>query len=75
MASQIQISAGSGNSLLPDGTKPSPEPMLTYCKLGPMEETSVSNEIHIFRDLDHIQLISDVIERLQGKLLIIFNVP
>ena len=24
------VNIGSGNALLPDGTKPSPEPMLTY---------------------------------------------
>ena len=30
MASGIWINIGSGNGLLPDGTKPLPEPMLTY---------------------------------------------
>ena len=30
MATVILDNIGSGNGLLPDGTKPSPEPMLTY---------------------------------------------
>ena len=30
MATQIWVNDGSGNGLLPDGTKPLPEPMLTY---------------------------------------------
>ena len=30
MATQIWINFGSGNGLLPDGTKPLPEPLLTY---------------------------------------------
>ena len=30
MASWIWVNIGSGNGLLPDGTKPLPEPMLTY---------------------------------------------
>ena len=30
MATEIWINIGSGNGLLPDGTKPLPEPMLTY---------------------------------------------
>ena len=29
MASEILVNTGSGNGLLPDGTKPLPEPMLT----------------------------------------------
>ena len=29
MASEIWVNIGSGNDLLPDGTKPLPEPMLT----------------------------------------------
>ena len=29
MAAGIQVNIGSGNGLLPDGTKPLPEPMLT----------------------------------------------
>ena len=30
MAAGIQVYIDSGNGLLPDGTKPLPEPMLTY---------------------------------------------
>ena len=30
MVTQIWVNIGSGNGLLPDGTKPLPEPMLTY---------------------------------------------
>ena len=30
MATEIWVNIGSGNRLLPDGTKPLPEPMLTY---------------------------------------------
>ena len=30
MAPEILVNIGSGNGLLPDGTKPLPEPMLTY---------------------------------------------
>ena len=29
MVTQIQVNIGSGNGLLPDGTKPLPEPLLT----------------------------------------------
>ena len=29
MVTKIQVNIGSGNGLLPDGTKPLPEPMLT----------------------------------------------
>ena len=32
MVTQILVNIGSGNGLLPDGTKPLPEPMLTYPK-------------------------------------------
>ena len=30
MATKISFNIGLGNGLLPDGTKPLPEPMLTY---------------------------------------------
>ena len=30
MATEIWVNIGSGNGLSPDGTKPLPEPMLTY---------------------------------------------
>ena len=33
---QIWVYIGSGDGLLPDGTKPLPEPMLTYYQLGPL---------------------------------------
>ena len=34
MATSVWVNIGSGNGLLPDGTKPLPEPMLTYHQLG-----------------------------------------
>ena len=34
MATMILENIGSGNGLLPDGTKPLPEPMLTYHQRG-----------------------------------------
>ena len=34
---QIWINIGSGDGLLPDGTKPLPEPMLTYHQWGDVE--------------------------------------
>ena len=37
MATQILVNIGSGNGSLPDGTKPLPEPMLTYLLLNPMK--------------------------------------
>ena len=36
MALEILVNTGSGNGLLPDGTKPLPEPMLTYHQLVPV---------------------------------------
>ena len=33
----ILLNTGSGNGVLPDGTKPSPEPMLTYHQWDPLE--------------------------------------
>ena len=36
IALEILFNTGSGNGLLPDGTKPSPEPMLTYPQLSPV---------------------------------------
>ena len=36
MATEIWVNIGSGNGLLPDGTKPLPEPMFTYHKYGPL---------------------------------------
>ena len=34
MATEIWVNIGSGNGLLPDGTKPLPEPMLTNDQWG-----------------------------------------
>ena len=45
---QIWVNIGSGNGLLPDGTKPLPEPMLTYHQWHPvtiMHLTSISHKI------------------------------
>ena len=36
MATQIYVNTSSGIGLLPDGTKPLPEPVLTYLQQGPM---------------------------------------
>ena len=36
MATQISVNFGTGNSLLPDSTKPLPKPMLNYCQYGPV---------------------------------------
>ena len=36
MATEFWVNIGSGNGLLPDGTNPSPEPMLTYHQWGPV---------------------------------------
>ena len=41
MATQIWVNIASGNGLLPDGTKPLPEPMLTYHQEGPVAFTWV----------------------------------
>ena len=44
MATEIWVNIVSGNGLLPDGTKPLPEPMLTYHKYGPM--TFILGQFH-----------------------------
>ena len=36
METQIWVNTGSGNDLLPDGTKPLPEPVLAYQQWGPV---------------------------------------
>ena len=36
MSSQIMVNTGSGNGLVPDGTKPLPEPMLTNHQWDPL---------------------------------------
>ena len=38
MVTHILVNIDSGNGLLPDGTKPLPEPMLTYHELGPVAD-------------------------------------
>ena len=40
MASRNLANTGLGNRLLPDGTKPLPEPMLDFSQLAPQEHTS-----------------------------------
>ena len=40
---EIRINIGSGNGLLPDGTKPLPEPMLTYRKVFPSIDLKASD--------------------------------
>ena len=40
MVTEISINIGSGNGLLPEGTKPLPEPVLTYHKVS-------SSDIHL----------------------------
>ena len=47
MVTEIGVNIGSGNGLLHDGTKPFPEPMLTYHKYGPVtiHMKAVSQEI------------------------------
>ena len=35
MSPLIFVITGSGNNLLPDGTKPLPKPILTYCQVDP----------------------------------------
>ena len=44
MATETWVNIGSGNGLLPDGTKPLPEPMLTDNQWSPM--TFVLREFH-----------------------------
>ena len=36
MALEILVNTGSGHGLLPESTKPLPEPMLTYYQQGPL---------------------------------------
>ena len=44
MATEIWVNIGSGNGLLPDGTKPLPEPMLTDHQLSPV--TFILGQFH-----------------------------
>ena len=41
MVSLILVVIGSNNGLVPDGTKPLPEPMLTYCQQDPQGYISI----------------------------------
>ena len=49
MATQILVNIGPGNGLLPDGTKPLPEPMLTYHKYRPVtrDTPAINHEIQL----------------------------
>ena len=42
MARKIWVNIGSGNGLMPDGTKSLPEPMLTYHQYGPVARAGAS---------------------------------
>ena len=44
MVTQMWVNFGSGNGLLPDGSKPLPEPMFSYNKYGPV--TFISEQLH-----------------------------
>ena len=44
MATEIWVNIGSGNGLLPNGTKPLPEPMLTDHQLSPV--TLISGQFY-----------------------------
>ena len=50
MATKIWVNIGSGNGLLPDSTKPLPEPVLTYHMCGPV--TLIWGQFH-YRYLSH----------------------
>ena len=50
MAAEIWVNTGSGNGLLPDGTKPLPEPMLTYHQSGTV--TFIGGQ---FQEISHHQ--------------------
>ena len=42
MATEIWVNIGTGNGLLPDGTKPLPEPILTFHNLSPVPQPSIT---------------------------------
>ena len=50
MARAIWVNIGSGNGLMPDGTKPLPEPVLTYHKYGPV---AITQELFYNKYLSH----------------------
>ena len=66
MAAESWVNTGSGNGLLPDGTKPLPEPMLIYLQFSPV--TCICGQFHIW-NLYHHSL------KLGWKLLIYDFVP
>ena len=51
MASEILVNTGSGNGLLPDGTKPLPEPILTYYQWHSPEGNFMGNSQGFFFDM------------------------
>ena len=50
MVAKIWVNIGSGNDLLPEGTKPLPEPILTYHKYGPV---AINQELFYNKHLIH----------------------
>ena len=54
MLTEIWVNIGSGNGLLPDGTKPLPEPMLIDRQWGPM--TFIFGQFHEMPQLTVILL-------------------
>ena len=66
MATEIWVNIGSGNGLLPDGTKPLPEPMLTNHQWSPV--TLISGQFH--RDAsatNHLNLFQNYIADISFK--------
>ena len=45
MATEIWVNIGSGNGLVPDGTKPLPEPMLTFLQSSDIHIRAISQEM------------------------------
>ena len=45
MVTELWVNIGSGNGLLPDGTKPLPEPMLTDHQRSPVTSILISQEM------------------------------
>ena len=50
-ATQIWVNIGWGNGLLPDGTKPLPEPMLTYRQISPMTLRALYKKIWRYQSM------------------------
>ena len=63
MASLILVNIGSGNGLLPDGTKPLPESMLINHQLGPVAFTWWQYSLQIPK----ISIIKNILETTQVK--------